>query len=262
MRLTVTLLNILRTLLKAPDSPQYGFELSAITGILPGSLYPNLKRLEHEGWVSATWEDIDPRLAGRSARRYYRLTKIGKEQAMKTVSQFGIQPSAPLPNPPLRFNDAFVTNTKGLVSAMSLSIGGKISPKVKTLYLEAFELLVAVEKHVYDKYPGLWIAYDVDEDLLTQSLDLLLEHQVPFDFKYWDDGLGFRYQYRPEIGIECHKTWGPTADEVVYPQWDIDRLRDFANLGDLEGLRDYLNTMNRWKQFRLPPLEFLQASTN
>jgi PadR family transcriptional regulator, regulatory protein PadR len=43
-------------------------------GLQPGTAYPILLRLEHEGWVASRWEDIDPRAEKRPARRYYRLT--------------------------------------------------------------------------------------------------------------------------------------------------------------------------------------------
>jgi len=52
----------------------YGLELSEETGLQPGTAYPILLRLEHEGWVTSRWEDVDPRAEKRPARRYYRLT--------------------------------------------------------------------------------------------------------------------------------------------------------------------------------------------
>jgi hypothetical protein len=42
---------------------RYGLELSEETGLMPGPAYPILLRLEHEGWVTSRWEDVDPRRA-------------------------------------------------------------------------------------------------------------------------------------------------------------------------------------------------------
>jgi PadR family transcriptional regulator, regulatory protein PadR len=41
-----------------------------------GSLYPALHRLEHQGWISATWGESEN---GRRAK-YYALTRAGKTQ--------------------------------------------------------------------------------------------------------------------------------------------------------------------------------------
>jgi transcriptional regulator len=41
-----------------------------------GSLYPALHRLEHQGWIAATWGESDN---GRRAK-YYALTTAGRQQ--------------------------------------------------------------------------------------------------------------------------------------------------------------------------------------
>jgi hypothetical protein len=56
------------------------------TGLQPGTAYPILLRLEHEGWVASRWEDIDPRAEKRPARRYYRLTAGGAARAGSTIA--------------------------------------------------------------------------------------------------------------------------------------------------------------------------------
>jgi len=43
----------------------YGLELSEETGLQPGTAYPILLRLEHKGWVTSRWEDVDPRAEKR-----------------------------------------------------------------------------------------------------------------------------------------------------------------------------------------------------
>src|SRR5580698_196659 len=81
MRLTVQVQLVLQALLHDPARELYGLELSEETGLQPGTAYPILLRLEHEGWVVSRWEDIDPRVEKRPARRYYSLTAGGAVEA-------------------------------------------------------------------------------------------------------------------------------------------------------------------------------------
>src|ERR1700684_2189642 len=81
LRLTLQVQLVLQAPLRDPASELYGLELSEETGLLPGTAYPILLRLEHEGWVTSRWEDVDPRAAKRAARRYSRLTAGGAVQA-------------------------------------------------------------------------------------------------------------------------------------------------------------------------------------
>jgi PadR family transcriptional regulator, regulatory protein PadR len=86
IRLTVQVLLVLQALLRDPGRELYGLELSEETGLLPGTAYPILLRLEEQGWVTSRWEDVDPRTEKRPARRYYRLTAGGAAQASAAVA--------------------------------------------------------------------------------------------------------------------------------------------------------------------------------
>lgn len=86
LRLTVQVLLVLQALLREPGRELYGLELSEETGLMPGTAYPILLRLEHEGWLTSRWEDVDPRQEKRPARRYYRLTAGGAVQASAAVA--------------------------------------------------------------------------------------------------------------------------------------------------------------------------------
>jgi transcriptional regulator len=44
--------------------------------VLPGSLFPALHRLEHEGWIEGEWGESE----NKRAARFYRLTGAGKRQ--------------------------------------------------------------------------------------------------------------------------------------------------------------------------------------
>jgi len=86
LRMTVQTQLILQALLRDPTQELYGLELSQETGLLPGTAYPILLRLEAEGWVTSRWEDIDPRAEKRPPRRYYRLTAAGATQASAAIA--------------------------------------------------------------------------------------------------------------------------------------------------------------------------------
>jgi DNA-binding PadR family transcriptional regulator len=72
---------VLRVLLDDPGGERYGLEIGTDAGLPSGTIHPILARLERLGWVESRWEDVDPKEAGRPARRYYRLTTDGIEQA-------------------------------------------------------------------------------------------------------------------------------------------------------------------------------------
>ena len=58
-------------------------------------MHPILARLEGVRWLQSQWEEIDPRVVGRPARRYYRLTADGVESARAGLA-LAYRP-APLP---------------------------------------------------------------------------------------------------------------------------------------------------------------------
>lgn len=81
VRITTSVAQVLAVLLDDPQVGRYGLELMRSTGQPSGTLYPILARLQEAAWLRADWEDIDPSVAGRPARRYYRLTPDGAEAA-------------------------------------------------------------------------------------------------------------------------------------------------------------------------------------
>jgi PadR family transcriptional regulator PadR len=85
-RLTVQTLLVLQALMRNPGRELYGLELSEETGLLPGTAYPILLRLQNEGWVTSRWEEIDPAAEKRPPRRYYRLTATGAVRASAALA--------------------------------------------------------------------------------------------------------------------------------------------------------------------------------
>jgi DNA-binding PadR family transcriptional regulator len=68
---------------------QYGFDIIDITGVAGGTVYPALRRLEDEGHLTSEWEE--PSIAQsepRPPRKYYELTKEGRELLAEAVKRY------------------------------------------------------------------------------------------------------------------------------------------------------------------------------
>jgi PadR family transcriptional regulator PadR len=86
-RMTVPTQLVLRALLVDPTQELYGLEIGDAAGLASGTVHPILARLEGVGWLTSTWEDIDPAAAGRPARRYYRLTASGADESRAALAK-------------------------------------------------------------------------------------------------------------------------------------------------------------------------------
>jgi len=68
------------------DGKQHcGRDLVRNVRISVGSLYPLLRRLETTGWARSVREVADYDEIARPLRRYYRLTTLGREEALKAI---------------------------------------------------------------------------------------------------------------------------------------------------------------------------------
>jgi len=86
-RMTMPTQLVLHALLGEPGAELYGLEIGDAAGLASGTVHPILARLEGLGWVESRWEDIDPSTAGRPARRYYRLTASGADEARSALAR-------------------------------------------------------------------------------------------------------------------------------------------------------------------------------
>ena len=78
MKVTNALVSVVACFAAAPDEDHWGYKLTDSTGVLPGALYPLLKRLLADGWIEDRWEDAaKARSDGRPPRRLYRVTQLG-----------------------------------------------------------------------------------------------------------------------------------------------------------------------------------------
>lgn len=68
---------------------QFGFDVMDATGLPSGTIYPALRRLEAQRYVESRWEPDDAaRRANRPRRRYYQLTKSGREQLAEAEARY------------------------------------------------------------------------------------------------------------------------------------------------------------------------------
>jgi DNA-binding PadR family transcriptional regulator len=81
----------------------FGFDVIDVTGLPAGTVYPALRRLEDDGFVTSHWENERAAYAkARPRRRYYEITRSGKgalADAMKRYRLFD-QPSPAKPRVP------------------------------------------------------------------------------------------------------------------------------------------------------------------
>lgn len=86
-------LNLLRVLMGQPRKWHHGYELSKVTELLSGTLYPILMRLSERGFLEHKW--VETQEMGRPPRHVYRLTAQGvahaKEQ-LEISDEIGVSP--------------------------------------------------------------------------------------------------------------------------------------------------------------------------
>jgi DNA-binding PadR family transcriptional regulator len=75
---------LLEALAAASPRWSYGYELTSLTGVRSGTLYPLLIRLEAQGYLEAEWQP--PAASGRPPRHAYRLTAAGQRLARAEAS--------------------------------------------------------------------------------------------------------------------------------------------------------------------------------
>lgn len=80
-------LAVLSALAAIGDDWLYGLELSELTGLKSGSLYPILIRLDERGLLESRW--LAPAAPGRPQRHAYRLLPEGRQALAEAVCAIG-----------------------------------------------------------------------------------------------------------------------------------------------------------------------------
>jgi len=83
MRLSPQTLAVLQALRQSARDWSHGYDLSKLTRIKSGTLYPILSRLHDEGWLETRWEEL--REPGRPPRHLYRLSAAGSRAANRIL---------------------------------------------------------------------------------------------------------------------------------------------------------------------------------
>jgi PadR family transcriptional regulator len=67
----------------------YGFDIIDITGVPGGTVYPALRRLEEAGYLVSKWEKQSiSQSEPRPQRKYYELTRAGREALAEAVKRY------------------------------------------------------------------------------------------------------------------------------------------------------------------------------
>lgn len=86
MRTTEPLLQVAEVLLADPQSRHWGYDLSRRAHVRSGVLYPLLRRLLEDGWLTDGWEQPDARKRQAPPRRYYTVTDLGAEKLQEALA--------------------------------------------------------------------------------------------------------------------------------------------------------------------------------
>jgi PadR family transcriptional regulator PadR len=89
-RLSHQVLKIMSIFLERPKDSLAGSDIWKETGMLSGTLYPILMRLERAGWLKARWEVLDSSEAGRPRKRLYSLTGVGYNKTRSALATLGV----------------------------------------------------------------------------------------------------------------------------------------------------------------------------
>ena len=75
----------------------YGFDIIDITGMPGGTVYPALRRLEEAGYLTSKWEKPSiSQSEPRPARKYYELTRAGREALAEAIKRYRLLEQAQL----------------------------------------------------------------------------------------------------------------------------------------------------------------------
>jgi PadR family transcriptional regulator, regulatory protein PadR len=77
----------------------FGFDIVDITGMPSGTVYPALRRLEDAGYLTSKWEKERVAHAElRPRRKYYEITKLGRQALADAVKRYRLLEQAQLMN--------------------------------------------------------------------------------------------------------------------------------------------------------------------
>ena len=79
---------------------RYGFDIIDITGLPGGTVYPALRRLEEAGHLTSQWEkESIARAEPRPPRKYYEMTRSGRDELAEAVKRYRLLEQTQLAKP-------------------------------------------------------------------------------------------------------------------------------------------------------------------
>ncbi len=89
IRMTLSTMKTIDVFLSNTMTGLSGADVARKTGLMSGTLYPILRRLEKQGWLTSAWETLDPTEAGRPRQRFYKLKGDARKMAIDALSHRG-----------------------------------------------------------------------------------------------------------------------------------------------------------------------------
>jgi PadR family transcriptional regulator, regulatory protein PadR len=84
--------------MERPQERLAGSDILKRIGMLSGTLYPILMRLERAGWLESEWEQLDASEAGRPRKRLYRLSANGYNKTKAALAELVVPVGGPVWN--------------------------------------------------------------------------------------------------------------------------------------------------------------------
>jgi DNA-binding PadR family transcriptional regulator len=94
VEVTLKTAQVLRVFLEDSAKPRYGFELMKAAGMVSGTLYPILARLEAAGWLARGREGTDFRASG-PPRTHYVITLDAEPVARARLAEISAELGGP-----------------------------------------------------------------------------------------------------------------------------------------------------------------------
>lgn len=94
-RLSHQTLRVLKVFLEGPREGLAGSDIWKSLGLLAGTIYPMLLRLEHAGWLKGEWEKLSASELGRPCKRIYKLTPTGYNKAREALAALDVKVGSP-----------------------------------------------------------------------------------------------------------------------------------------------------------------------
>jgi PadR family transcriptional regulator, regulatory protein PadR len=94
-RLSHQTLKVLSVFMERSQDRLAGSDILKRTGMLSGTVYPILMRLERARWLESEWEQLEPAEIGRPRKRLYRISSQGYNAANAALAELGVSAGRP-----------------------------------------------------------------------------------------------------------------------------------------------------------------------